>query len=90
MMRYDEFVTAGTPATPLHIVINYQKIKGTEHISHWMGTVELQKLTENVTGFVMRDQLKATTQNSDNSVASLKELYSHFKTLPPNWKYLGQ
>jgi len=90
-MAYSEAISVGNLSDPEHVIINYSKTKGTFHIPHWLGTVELVKVTDQVTGFVMRDQLKADGPgpNSDTSEASLLEIFGHFKSLPPNWKYLN-
>ena len=54
----------GTPETPERIVASYQKLDGTQHISHECGNYVLERLPDGSTDISMYEEVKATRRSA--------------------------
>lgn len=82
-------VTQGTPAVPEYVVVQYSKVKGTSHIVHWKGILELKKLGDGVTSVAIRNELRGTRIDPTSAAGGLNDLYQNLSQLAPDWTYLG-
>ncbi len=82
-------VTQGTLAVPEYLVVQYSKVKGTSHIAHWKGILELKKLAEAVTSVAIRNEVRGTRIDPTSAAGGLTDLFTNLSQLGPDWTYLG-
>ncbi len=88
IMQWFQSVTVGDVANPTHIIVNYQKTSGTQYITSWKGTFELEAIAPGVTAFSM-ENLIAGNVDVTNAVGGVKDIFSNMTTAPANWQFLN-
>ncbi len=88
-MDWFQTLTEGSVEHPSYLVVKYVKSEGTSHIGFWEGTFELKALTQSVTSFVMRNEIRGTRVDSEKSQGAIRDMYLRLKTLKPFWTYLA-
>jgi hypothetical protein len=89
-MEWFQTLTEGDLDRPEHVVVKYLKHKGTSHIVFWEGSFELKALTESVTSFAMRNEVRGTRIDVDKAAGGVTDLFARLKTLPPDYRHLGE
>jgi hypothetical protein len=88
-MHWFQSIAEGTLATPKKVVINYRKVAGTTHIVYWHGNIVLYALGPRMTGFDMRQHVKAPWPTTLAKVkGGLVKRLEGYRTAPAEWKYL--
>lgn len=85
MMNWYHTLKLGTKETPQELLINYKKVKGTKFISYWEGTVMLFEVTPSITAVIMRDQIKASRTEPQDSANAVRDVIQKLRTGAPNW-----
>jgi hypothetical protein len=58
-LEWRHTLVSGSVENPNLVLIDFQKVKGTDYIKVWKGQIELKQLTPSVTSFAMRYDLNA-------------------------------
>jgi hypothetical protein len=82
----------GTYENPEEVAIRFQKIDGTSYISSLSGTYLLDRVTDQITGFLMVQDAQATQYGRDDGYKDVQHDLDHVRTdspdyseLPPHW-----
>jgi hypothetical protein len=68
-------IMAGTEADPQTVLINYKKVWGTIHIQYWEGSIVLERVTDNVTSFTMRNQIRADRTHQAEAEGAVRDFF---------------
>ena len=82
-------VSKGNLNDPQQILINYHRSSGTTHIPYWEGTIVLEKVTDGVTGFVMRNQINADATKPADAGSAVSDVFKKLSTGAPDWSQLN-
>jgi hypothetical protein len=88
IMEWYQSIKAGEIKAPEQIVINFKKVSGTSHISHWEGTIELKFIEPMVTSFAMYHEITASQTGPAEAEIGVKEFIERLRNLVPEWRYL--
>ncbi len=80
----------GTPENPEKVIINYQKVYGTDFIRYWKGSIVLEFVSDDVTSFFVRDEMDATSQDVDKNELSVGGIEDTAQHGSPDWSALDK
>jgi hypothetical protein len=80
-MQWGHVVTLGTPSDPVHIQIQYQKVKGTKYIEHWVGTIDLEALSDSITSVVISSEISGRSIGVDNAAGAVGDLFENLSSV---------
>lgn len=81
-------VTHGTYLAPDQVVVNFQKILGSSHVVYDKEGYTLDRVSPNVTGFAMRQIIKATQVDAVRVNKNIVEVLSRVRSGAPDWRAL--
>jgi hypothetical protein len=87
-MDWYHVVKRGTVENPEKILINFQKVDGTDHIQYWVGSVFLEKISDEVTSFGIHVDVNADQQGPEDQGKTVQEVYDKLKKGEPDWDSL--
>jgi len=83
-LEWRHWLKEGTFQTPLHLAIEYQKVKSHPGIKHWWGMIHLVEVAPNVTSFSMRNEYHGSRENTDKVKNMVRDLFDNFQRQLPN------
>ncbi len=90
LVRWYYALTYGTTAAPLQVLANYQKVEGTDYISHLSGGYVLDRVSENMTSFVVTESVKAAQTDTNRIYKEVSDVLGKIRSAAPNWDALPQ
>lgn len=84
-MDWFHALNAGSFDAPEEVVVNYQKVNGTDYIPRWKGSMVLKPVTENVTAFAMVDEMEAAQSDEEESYGTLEDVLRKLRNGGANW-----
>lgn len=81
-------VTYGSYFAPNQIVVNFQKISGSSHVSYDKEGYTLDRVGPNITSFTMRQIIKAFQVDDDRVKRNIQEILDKVRTGAPLWSAL--
>ena len=84
IMEWIHTMIDGTVKDPKHLIVHYQRTRGSGHVPYWEGSIELQKMTEEVTAVSIVDQIRADQTGAKDSEGSVKDLIDKMLHAQPN------
>jgi len=83
-------VKLGTYAKPKQIVINYEKVDGTNHIKYQKGGWVLERVSPTVTSFVIDQSVSADRYDVKKGNSDFNSIINKLRTVTPSYDLLDQ
>jgi hypothetical protein len=92
VMEWYHYLRSGTLSAPSVVEIQFQRTVGTRFLKRFKGTIVLQALAPNVTGYLMEMQEVAGNVTEKNARGAVVDIYEHLSDsrIPPNWEYFNK
>lgn len=87
-MEWTHKLVKGTLDDPEVVTITWNKVDGTRYIPYWKGTVQLEKLSDGVTGISVRNQISASQTDEEEAGATVTSMVEKARTGEPMWDEL--
>jgi hypothetical protein len=81
-------VTYGSYSAPDQIIVNFQKISGSSHVSYDKEGYTLDRVAPNITSFTMRQIIKAFKVDNDRVRRNIEEILQKVRSEAPLWSAL--
>lgn len=87
-MNWFHILQKGTSQNPEKILINYHRYHGTTHIPYWEGSIVIQKVTDQITGVYIRNQINADQTGVEDAKSGATQIIQKYRTGAPAWNEL--
>ena len=87
-MAFFHTLKRGTIQYPEKVLINYQKTDGTSHIQYWVGTIVLEKVTDEITSYAIHTNVNADQRGPEDQGRTVSQVHAKLKTGDPEWDSL--
>jgi hypothetical protein len=79
-VRWYHALQYGTFEAPDEVSLNFQKVEGTSYIHALQGGYVLDRVTDNVTSFVMDQYVDATQYDTDKAYHDVQRMFERMRT----------
>ena len=87
-MDWFHILQKGTVQDPEKILINFHRYQGTTHIPYWEGSIVIQRVTDQITGVYVRNQIHADQTGVDDATSASTQIVQKYRTGAPIWNEL--